>query len=253
MVKHHGVNTSREIKKIVTEFGADLVGIAPVERFYDAPKGFRPTDILMTAKAVIAYAKRFPDGVFASESPVPYTFASSVVLQEVFTIAYKLTLRLEDYGVTAVPIPSEPYEYWVEEKREGRGIMSLKHIGYLAGLGVLGRNTLLINEHYGNLITLGAVLVDVSFEGDPIAQYTPCGENCQACIRSCPSGALDGIAVDQKKCREKSNVVTLKGYTLYTCNICRKVCPCRKGIEKKTAQQIIHENVPDANRNRILS
>jgi len=222
---------SHEVKRIAMELGADLVGIASVKRFDHAPKGFKPTDIFPGTKSVIAYAKRFPDGVFSSKSPVPYTFSSSVTLQEVFRVAYGLVLRLEDKGVTAVPIPSEPYEHWDEEKREGRGLMSLKHIGYLAGLGVLGRNTILINDRYGNLITLGAVLVDLTLEEDPLAKYSFCGDGCEICLVNCPADALDGMTVHQKKCREKSQSMTKKGYSLYTCNLCRRICPNRNGIK----------------------
>ena len=222
---------SQEVKRMTRELGADLVGIASVQRFDTAPEGFRPADVFPGAKSVIAYAKRLPDGVFSTESPVPYTFASSVTLQEVFRVTYGLTLRLEDYGVTAVPIPSEPYEHWDEEKQEGRGLMSLKHIGYLAGLGVLGKNTLLTNDRYGNLITLGAVLVDIPLKEDPVAEYSFCGDDCEICMNNCPAGALDGVTVKQKMCRERSQWVTKKGYFLYTCNLCRKICPNRTGIK----------------------
>jgi epoxyqueuosine reductase len=222
---------SQEVKRMTRKLGADLVGIASVQRFEAAPEGFKPKDVLPGAKSVIAYAKRLPKGVFSTESPVPYTFACSITLQEVFRVAYGLTLGLEDYGVTAIPIPSEPYEHWDEEKREGRGLMSLKHISSLAGLGVLGRNTLLINDRYGNLITLGAVLVDISLTEDPLAEYSSCGDDCEVCLRNCPAGALDGGTVDQKKCRDRSQWVTKKGYFLYTCNLCRKICPNRNGIK----------------------
>lgn len=44
-------------------------------------------------------------------------------------------------------------------------------------------------------------------------------------------GAQNGITVNQKKCREGSQSVTKKGYFLYTCNLCRKICPSRTGIK----------------------
>lgn len=223
---------SQELKRVAKELGADLVGIASVERFEGAPVGFKPQDIFPDARSVIAFAKRFPEGVLAAKTPVPYTFASSVTLQEVFRLTYGLVRRLEDLGVTTIPIPSEPYEHWDEEKREGRGLMSLKHIGYLAGLGVMGKNTLLTNDQYGNMITLGAALVDIPLKEDPIAEYSFCGDSCHICLNNCPAGALDGITVNQKKCRESSQSVTKKGYLLYTCNLCRKDCPSRTGIKK---------------------
>ena len=46
--------TNKEIKKLCRSFGADLVGVASVERFVKAPKGYHPTDVMPTAKSVIS-------------------------------------------------------------------------------------------------------------------------------------------------------------------------------------------------------
>ncbi|NWF92804.1 MAG: hypothetical protein HXY46_07790 [Syntrophaceae bacterium] len=42
--------------------------------------------------------------------------------------------------------------------------------------------------------------------------------------------ALDGPRVVQKLCREKSQPTTARGYPLYTCNLCRAICPKGKGL-----------------------
>ena len=220
---------AKMLKSLALKSGVDLCGIAPVERFRAAPEGFRPTDIYPSAKSVLVFAKRVPQAALLSRSPVPYKFASDVVLNEVFRITCDLSLRLQDLGVAGVPIPSEPYEYWDVEKKEGRGILSLKHAGHLAGLGVLGKNTLLTNNKLGNRITLGALLLNVPLEGNPIAEYRICKETCNTCITSCPAKTLDGKSIVQKLCREKSQLTTPKGYSLYLCNTCRMVCPAGEG------------------------
>jgi epoxyqueuosine reductase QueG len=108
----------------------------------------------------------------------------------------KIVRMLEDLDIGCVPIPSDdPYEHWEPERMYGRAILSLRHAGYLAGLGVLGKNTLLINEKYGNMIQLGAVLVNVDLKGDSLAKYEVCITDCQICLDSCPQGALDGIVM----------------------------------------------------------
>ena len=224
---------AKMVKSLAVKAGIDLCGIAPVERFREAPEGFRPTDIYPSAKSVLVFPKRVPQAALLSRSPVPYKFASDVVLDKVFRVTYGLSLRLQDLGVAAVPIPSEPYEYWDVEKKEGRGILSLKHAGYLAGLGIVGRKTLLTNNKLGNRITLGALLLNVPLKGDPIAKYRICKEDCNACITSCPAKALDGKSVVQKLCREKSQLTTPKGYSLYVCNACRTVCPSGEGSKRK--------------------
>ncbi len=224
---------AKMVKSLARKSGVHLCGIAPIERFRAAPEGFRPTDIYPSAKSVLVFAKRVPQAALFSRSPVPYKFASDVVLDEVFQITCDLSLRLQDLGVSAVPIPSEPYEYWDAEKQEGRGILSLKHAGYLAGLGILGKNTLLTNNKLGNRITLGALLLNVSLKGDPIAKYRICKEDCNTCITNCPAKALDGKSVVQKLCREKSQLTTPKGYSLYVCNTCRTICPSGEGSKRK--------------------
>ena len=52
--------TNKEIKKLCRSFGADLVGVASVERFVNAPKGYHPTDVMPTAKSVISLGMVYP-------------------------------------------------------------------------------------------------------------------------------------------------------------------------------------------------
>lgn len=156
---------SHEFKKIAKELGADLAGIASVQRFDHAPKGFKPTEIFPGTKSVIAYAKRFPHSVFSAESPVPYTFASSVTLQR------------------SSGLPMDWSFGWRNMERR-------------------------LFPSRANLMSTGM-------------------------RRSERAGALDGVTVNQKKCREGSQSVTKKGYFLYICHLCRQTCPSSTGIKKK--------------------
>jgi len=220
------------VKKIAFELGADVCGIAPVERFREAPKGFGPADIYADTKSVVVIARRFPEGPFLSNSMIPYVVTNDAVLREVIQISCSICNRLECEGdVVAVPVPSEPYEYWDQERCQGRGILSLRHAGYMAGLGVLGRNTLLANSTFGNRIVLGAILLNIEIEPDDLADYNFCPPDCRVCIENCPAGALGGKTVNQKLCRAVSQGHTKKGDYLYLCNNCRKLCPNGKGFE----------------------
>lgn len=223
------METASEIKKIARELGADLCGIASVSRFSKSPEGFNPTDLYADAKSVIVFARRLPAGAMLATSPVPYSMVNDISLHETHRIAFDLSVRLEDMGYIAVPVPSEPYHYWEAETMTGKGLISLRHAGYLAGLGVIGKNTLLCNEQFGNLIRLGAVLVNASFDQDAIACEEVCLASCNLCVKSCPSGALGGTSVNQKKCRSHSEGATDKGAEITVCNECRKVCPNRNG------------------------
>jgi epoxyqueuosine reductase len=225
--------TSAEIKEMARRSGADLCGIAPVERFEHAPAGFHPTDIYPGTKSVITFAKREIESMLHSKSAVAYTFATEMILTEVFRLTIDLVLKLENKGLIAVPIPSEPYDYWDEKELTGKGILSLKHAAQLSGLGVIGKSTLLINRKYGNLIRLGAILTNATLQGDLIDNTVLCTESCNLCLKNCPVGAMDAIKVSQLKCRPNSGITNKKGYSLYVCNSCRKVCPYRAGFDDK--------------------
>jgi len=216
---------SDRVKQYARDIGSDLCGIASVERFSDSPRGFHPKDIYPGTKSIIVIAKRFPRGSMQAMSPVPYTFASDQVLSLVYQITIGLLTFLEEQGSIAVPIPSVPYEYWDEETSTGKGIISLRHAGYLAGLGIFGRNSLLYHEKYGNCITLGAVLTNAVLTPDPIAAGNMCSDECSLCLNNCPGKALTGTGVIQQRCRPHSSGETKRGEVLYTCHLCRSLCP----------------------------
>lgn len=224
--------SSSRIKYRSRELGADLCGIASVERFTDAPAGFHPTDILKECKSVIVVAVRIPASIFESSSAAVYTFAHIRLFDKINSITFALVMELENMGRRAVPVPaSEPYEYWDDDRRYGQGILSLKHAAVKAGMGQMGKNTLFVNNQFGNMILLGAVLLDEGLEPDVLAEYQGCISSCRICIDACPANALDGHTVEQRKCRSVCSKTTPGGGFVYICNLCRKRCPYRQGIE----------------------
>lgn len=223
--------SSTDIKKIATELGADLCGIASIDRFVNAPEGFHPCDVFKDTKSVISIACRIPDGPVTATNLIPYKVIGDIVLSKIYEIALALSMAMEDKGLKAVLVPSTPYDYWDEDKLEGRGILSLKHLGYFAGLGQIGRNSMLCNKTYGNLITLGAILTDAELDADKMQIEEMCAENCNLCIDSCPVGAISEQGVLQKLCRPHSEIINKRGVEVYVCNTCRKICPNRGGIK----------------------
>jgi epoxyqueuosine reductase QueG len=222
---------SEEIKAVAQDLGVDLCGIAPAERFDGAPAGFRPVDIYSKCKSVLVFAKRLPREALFVESCVAYGHVNTIVNIEVDLLSVELSRKLDSEGVGAVPVPSDdPYEHWEPDRLYGRAILSLRHAGRLAGLGRLGRNTLLINERFGNMIQIGALLLDAELEGDPLAAYDVCPPDCSLCLDACPVDALNGETVVQELCRPLACHRTERGFILKKCNACRKVCPHALGI-----------------------
>ena len=222
--------TSEEINAIVLNLGADKCGIASIDRFSSAPEGFRPTDIWSECKSVIVFLKKLPSEVILAENPVPYTNTAHLIYSALDLIGLNLCSQLEKVKIKTVPVPTDdPYLYWDAVNNHGMGILSLRHAAFNAGLGILGRSTLLINRKLGNMVYIGAVLIDTRIEPDPIVDDFACPPKCRLCLDACPAHALNGITVNQKLCREISFIRHARGWYIYTCSKCRAVCPWRNG------------------------
>jgi epoxyqueuosine reductase QueG len=98
----------------------------------------------------------------------------------------------------------------------------------MAGLGSLGKNTLLINRTYGNMLNLGAVLTDLALTSDPLSEEL-CLKDCRRCLDACPVHSLDGSTANQLLCRTNTYGENARGFGVVNCNRCRVVCPMALG------------------------
>ena len=222
--------SSDEIKSIVLGLGADKCGIAGIDSFSYAPTGFHPTDIWSKCKSVVVFLKKMPPGAIMAENPVPYSHTADLLYSALDQIGLNLSSELENRNIRVVPVPTDiPYLYYDAATKHGMGIISMRHAAFNAGLGILGRNTLLMNRDFGNLVYIGALLIGTEIEPDHVVDDFACPPNCSLCLDSCPVHALDGITVNQKLCREHSFIQHPRGWDIYTCNACRKICPYMTG------------------------
>ena len=228
-----GEDMEERIKEIFMKLGADLCGIAGADRFGDTPEGFRPADIYSECRSVVVFAKALPKGTAKVDPRIIYQHFNSMGPVELDRIAYNGAFEIEkEFGGIAVPLPSDgPYDSWDAEKLEGRGLISMKHAAVMAGIGSLGKNTLLMNRTYGNMISVGAVLTDMDLASDPFAEEF-CMKSCRLCVESCPVNAIGGGTVSQYLCRTHAYGNNSRGFPVVNCNRCRVVCPLAFGAKK---------------------
>lgn len=232
--KRRCILMKEKIKDIFLNLGADVCGVANINRFTGAPRGFHPRDIYNACKSVIVFAKTLPKGIAKVSPRIIYQHFNSIGLNELDRIAYLAAIEIErHYNGCVVSIPADsPYDYWDAETLEGRGMISMKHAAVLAGIGTLGKNTLLMNSQYGNTLNIGAVLTDLDLLSDSTAEEI-CIEDCRLCLDSCPVKALDGHTANQSLCRTYTYENNARGFAVVNCNKCRVVCPRAFGEKQR--------------------
>lgn len=215
------------VKNILFSMGVDLCGIASVDRFDDAPKGFHPTDVLPTCKSVISFACRFPIGTLKCKSDIPYTRVRNSITPKLDAIALDFCIEMERNGIICVPIPTNE-SLWDANTNRFRSIVSQKHAAQAAGLGVIGRHSLLITPEFGSMVWLGAVLCEQEFEPDEIK--APICDNCNLCVDVCPINALSEAELKQLDCWNHAFGDDKEQKTWkINCHKCRDICPYNLG------------------------
>lgn len=236
---------SDEVKRIALEVGFDACGIARADALTDeeyplrqwlargwngeldymvrnVEKRMDPRQLLPGARSVICVASAYEppdrgntDGIAAYARHREY---HKVVKEMLFRLRQQLGIEAKACCDT-VPI-------------------SDKHWAARAGLGWIGRNTLLVTPRWGSWVNLGELVTTMECDRYDIPLPSRCTD-CNLCVEACPNGAIaaDGSPmINVRRCtayytthnpRPLPPDVDTRGYTL-GCDICQLACPYNK-------------------------
>jgi epoxyqueuosine reductase len=135
----------------------------------------------------------------------------------------------DELGIEATSLP-----YDVE-----RGGIFLKDCGVLGGIGVIGKNNLLITPELGPKIRLRASFLDIELAPTRLPGFDPCADCAMPCLRTCPQDAFRNGHYEREYChiemeKNRNNpVVTDVGSGILHikfCRSCELACPIGRSV-----------------------
>ena len=238
---------SNELKRRALALGFDAVGIAPLEenphaaaldRWLEA--GYAGT---MTYLARQAAKRKDPRLIMPGAKCAVVTLTnywhgptqpgSGRVAQYAWSTDYHQVIgpRLERLAAAIADlVPTAQCRTYVDA-----GPAPERDLAQRAGLGWIGKNTMLIDPAIGSFTFIGIVLTDAALEPDPSFDADRCG-TCRACLDACPTSAFpEPHVLDARRCisyltieRRGAFTATERGHVgewLLGCDICQDVCP----------------------------
>ena len=171
---------TQRVVDTLLEWGADLVGIAPVERFENAPDGHRPTDFMPECRSVISIALHLFDGMadvwgehdVPEKTITPYLFYGyGLTNLESSRIVNRMAKALEYSGYkTLAFMPtwiSSMTKYFDQTlvTNEIQAEFSHRHAAVAAGIAELGWNGLTLTPEFGSIAATTICCASGAFAG----------------------------------------------------------------------------------------
>lgn len=203
--------TASDVKAKAKALGADLVGIASMDRWEGAPKQCDPRYIFPRARAMVVLAFRIPRGVLRGIEEgtrfIDYPSMGYASLNQVqgTMCLWRLVRWMEDHGYEAIPqfngnggesinpVTGMFRKGWSQPVAPGKPypdvFVHFRIAAYLAGLGEFGWSKVFLTPQFGPRQRFAVMFTDAPLEPDPIFEGHIC-DRCKLCVKNCHGKAL---------------------------------------------------------------
>jgi|GEM_PF-71294 len=199
------VLTAAMVKEFAKAHGADLCGIANIERFKDAPPETNPLNIMPNAKSVVVLAGRILEGSYKgiqtnTDWSTYWIYGYGTGIYGPLDIALRDTMQfVEEFGYEATASPGShtflkheapPAREPVKEgKLPSNVVLHMRISAAAAGLGELGWSKVFLTPQFGPRQRFEIFITDAVLEPDPLFKGHIC-TRCMKCVDVCPGHAL---------------------------------------------------------------
>lgn len=120
-----------------------------------------------------------------------------------------------------------------------------RYLAYLAGVGFIGKNNMIITKKYGSYVFLGEIITDLEIYSsdigkfEDIIKFNDCGD-CEICYKECPTKSINRFKKNSNICasyltqkKELTDIeIKLIGGRVFGCDSCQLKCPYNDRVEK---------------------
>lgn len=241
---YHG-NLKKELLKKCRRLEIQLVGFAHVDRWKVQPdelpntlspwipEEFWPQSIFPEARTVIVIGLPVSLPIVETAPSIYYQELYKTVNSALDSKAYEIANFLNERGFGSIYLPRDGYGDIKILIDNPFAFFSHKHAAYLAGLGSIGHNNVLLTPQFGPRVRFTSIFTAAKIEQDPIKSDDLC-IHCLLCVKNCPVIAIPEKGdfpppVDKISCAKRS--AELRDGYRSPCGICIKVCPVGKDRE----------------------
>jgi len=256
-------NLSKKIKQAGHNLGFDLVGITNagspesfplyenwVKAGNHAEMGYLSSEralyhradlqkVLPDCQSVLVLAKIINPSIPISEKRDHHgriaSYAWNLDYHDIFIPLLRVLLQqIED--ISGKPVNGKYYT--------DTGPILERELASRAGLGWIGKNSMLINPQVGSFFLISEILLDLKLKPDKSFNADHCG-TCRKCIEACPTNCiLPNRTIDSRRCLSYLTIElkdaippdlrTQMNEWIFGCDICQQVCPWNQQFSQPT-------------------